>query len=209
MHVWLVVVDLFRELVFSAAHLFGGSIGAGVLAVSVATRLALLPVTLRVARRVREHQRRVKALAPELDRLRRRFGSDRARLAEETLALYRRRGVRLMPGGIFGSMAVQLPISLALYQAVAQGIGRGARFLWIRDLAAPDPTVAVVAATLAGIAATTGDTPESRTAFAISAGVTFIVAWRLSATVGLYWLASSGVSAVQTLMLRRSSEAAT
>ena len=157
MDAWAVVVGLFRELVFSAAHLFGGSIGAGVLAVSVATRLALLPLTLRVARRVREHQQRVRALAPELERLRRRYGSDRARLAEETMTLYRRRGVRLMPGGVFGSMALQLPISLALYQAVAQGIGRGARFLWIRDLAAPDPTVAAVAATLAGFAATTGD----------------------------------------------------
>jgi YidC/Oxa1 family membrane protein insertase len=208
MGAWLVVVDLFRELVFAAAHLFGGSIGAGVLAVSVATRLALLPLTLRAARRVREHQRRVKALAPELDRLRRRYASDRARVVEETLALYRRRGVGLMPGGVFGSIAMQLPISLALYQAVAQGIGRGARFLWIRDLAAPDPTVAVVAATLAGFAATTGDTAESRAAFALSAGVTFIVAWRLSATVGLYWLASNGVSAVQTLMLRRSTAAA-
>jgi YidC/Oxa1 family membrane protein insertase len=208
MHAWLVVVDLFRELVFLAAHLFGGSIGAGVLAVSFATRLALLPLTLKVARRVREHQRRVKALAPELDRLRRRYGSDRARLAEETLTLYRRRGVRMVPGGVSGSIAIQLPISLALYQAVAQGIGRGARFLWIRDLAAPDPTVAVVAATLAGLAAMTGDTPQSRAAFALSAGVTFIVAWRLSATVGLYWVASSGVSAVQTLLMRRASEPA-
>jgi YidC/Oxa1 family membrane protein insertase len=207
MSVWLLVVDLFRELVFLAAHLFGGSIGSGVLAVSIVTRLALLPITLRAARRVREHQQRVKALAPELERLRARYASDRTRLTEETLALYRRRGVPLMPGGVLGSMLIQLPVSLALYQAVAQGIGRGARFLWIRDLAAPDPTVAVVAATLAGIAATTGDTAQSRAAFALSAGVTFIVAWRLSATVGLYWLASSGVSAVQTLMLRRSAAA--
>lgn len=208
MTAWLVVVDLFRELVFAAAHLFGGSVGAGVLAVSVATRLALLPLTLRVARRARAHQQQIKALAPELERLRERYRGDRARLMEETLALYQRRGVRLMPGGLLRSMLIQLPISVALYQAVAQGIGRGARFLWIRDLAAPDPTVAVVAATLAGFAASSGDTAESRAAFALSAGVTFIIAWRLSATVGLYWLASSGVGAVQTLMLRQPTKTA-
>jgi len=30
-----------------------------------------------------------------------------------------------------------------------------------------------------------------------------IIAWRLSASVALYWIASSGVGAVQALVLRR------
>jgi len=66
---WSLVVDAVRALVFAVAHLFGNSVGSGILAVSVLVRLALLPLTLRAARRAMEHQARIGALKPELERL--------------------------------------------------------------------------------------------------------------------------------------------
>src|SRR6478735_9128556 len=75
---WSLVVDGVRALVFAAAHLFGNSVGSGILAVSVLVRLALLPLTLRATRRAMEHQARVAALKPDLERLKRKFGDDRA-----------------------------------------------------------------------------------------------------------------------------------
>ncbi|HEX7981054.1 MAG TPA: YidC/Oxa1 family membrane protein insertase [Gemmatimonadaceae bacterium] len=200
---WSLVVDGVRALVFAAAHLFGNSVGSGILAVSVLVRLALLPLTLRAARRAQEHQARVAALKPELEKLRKKFGDDRAGLAEATLRLYRERGIGAVPQGTVGATLVQLPVGAALYQAFARGLGPKLSFLWVGDLARPDAILAGVAASLAGLAAGLGTTSSHRSAVALSATITLLIAWRLSASVALYWIASSGVGAVQALILRR------
>ena len=99
-------------------------------------------------------------------------------------------------------MLVQIPIGAALYRAFATGLGPRTGFLWMSDLARPDALVAIGAATLAGVAAAAA--PEaSRTAVIVGIVLTGILAWRLSASVGLYWVASNGVSAVQSVLLRR------
>ena len=200
---WSLVVDGVRALVFAVAHLFGNSVGSGILAVSVLVRLALLPLTLRAARRAMEHQARVAALKPELERLKRKFGADRAGLAEATLKLYRERGIGAVPQGTVASTLVQIPVGAALYQAFARGLGPKLSFLWVGDLARPDAILAGVAASLAGLAAGLGTSSNHRSAVAISATITLLVVWRLSASVALYWIASSGVGAVQALVLRR------
>ena len=206
---WTVIVDVVRALVFAAAHLCGNSLGGGILAVSFAIRLAMLPLTVRVARRMMAHQARIVALAPELERLRHRHRGEPARLAEATQALYREHQIELMPRGTVGPMLLQIPVSAALYQAVTLGISGGrAGFLWIADLARPDAVVAGTAAVLAGVAAGAGSSPTNRTAMVVSTAVTFLLAWRLSASVGLYWLASNGVSAFQSALLRRTAVAA-
>src|SRR6476620_1416210 len=200
---WSLVVDGVRALVFAAAHLFGNSAGSGILAVSVLVRLALLPLTLRAARRAMEHQARIAAMKLELERLKQRFGDNRSVLAEATLRLYRERGIGAVPPGTLASTLVQLPVGAALYQAFARGLGPKLSFLWIGDLARPDAMLAGVAASLAGLAAGLTASSNHRSAVAISATITLIIAWRLSASVALYWIASSGVGAVQALLLRR------
>src|SRR5437016_13612960 len=101
MNPWLFVVDTLRAGIFSAAHLFGGSLGAGVIAVSVAARVALLALTLPLARRMLEQQRKLRALAPELARLQKRYARDRAKLGEATLTLYREHNGEVVPRGTF------------------------------------------------------------------------------------------------------------
>ena len=51
---WSDVIDLLRALIFGVAHVCNGSVGVAVILVSFAIRLALLPLTLRLARRARE-----------------------------------------------------------------------------------------------------------------------------------------------------------
>lgn len=201
--IWSVLVDSVRALVFAASHVCGNSIGGGILVVSFMVRVALLPVTLRVARRMMAHQARITALAPDLERLRRRHGADRAALAQATMDLYKRHDIALMPRGVFTSMLIQMPIGGALYRAFASGLGPRAGFLWMSDLARPDMLVAVTAATLAGVAVGAGP-GANKMAIAMSAVMTGFLAWRLSASVGLYWVASNGVGVAQSLLLRRS-----
>jgi len=200
---WAFVVDLVRALVFSAAHLCGGRIGGGILVVSTIVRVALLPLTLRMARRAMEHQAKLATLKPELDRLQRRHGKGTQRLAEATMELYREHDIAIVPRGTVKSALVQMPIGAALYQAFTTGIGPRLKFLWIGDLARPDALVAVSAAVLAGIAATIGSPTSNRAAMWTASVITFVLAWRLSASVGLYWVASNGVGVAQSLILRR------
>lgn len=201
---WSLVVGFVRALVFAIAHICGNSVGSGILAVSVLVRLALLPMTLRAARRAMVHHARIAELKPELERLRRVHGDDRAGLAEATMRLYRERGIEMIPRGTLTATLIQLPIGAALYQAFAKGLGPRLGFLWIGDLARPDAVLAAVAASLAGLTAGLSTTSSSRSAVALSVTMTLIIAWRLSASVALYWIASSGVGAVQALVLRRS-----
>jgi uncharacterized membrane protein len=49
---------------------------------------------------------------------------------------------------------------------------------------------------------------RSGTVAALAAGVTFLVAWRLSAAAGLYWVASNVIGVVQSLLLRRTAKRA-
>ena len=201
---WSLVVDFVRALVFAMAHVFGNSVGSGILAVSVLARLALLPLTLRSARRVMAHQARMAELRPALERLRLRHGDDRAALAEATMRLYREHGIEVIPRGTLASTLIQLPIGAALYQAFASGLGPRLSFLWIGDLARPDAALAAIAASMAGLAAGLSTSSTNRGAILLSATITLVIAWRLSASVALYWVASSGVGAVQALVLRRS-----
>lgn len=76
-------------------------------------------------------------------------------------------------------------------------------FLWISDLARPDALVALLSALLAGVAVGAGPS-TSKAAIAMNIIVTGVLAWRLSASVGLYWVASNTVGAVQSIVLRRS-----
>ena len=200
----LIAVDLMRAILFAVAHVAGGSMGASILVVSTVIRIALLPLTIRMARRAREHQETLRQLEPELERIRRRHAANQQRMIEETMALHLKHGVGLLPRGTLGTMLVQAPIYGTVYRAITTGARRVGGFLWMRDLAAPDIVLAIVAAIFAAISAKVdaGAASTSR-AWIAAAAITFVFAWRIAAGVGLYWAASSAVSVGQSLILRR------
>ena len=205
--IWSSIVDAVRALVFLASATCGHSLGGGILVVSFAVRIALLPLTVRMARRMREHQARIAELAPKLAKLRQRHADDRPALDKATLELYQQHDIGPLPKGSLASLLIQMPIGAALYRAFGSSMGTRIPFLWIPDLARPDAGLVVLCVALAGVAAGAEPT-TSRTAIAINMLITGYFAWRLSASVGLYWAASSSVSAVQTIVLRRSGAAA-
>ena len=201
---WSPFLDLLRAILFALAHVCGGSLGGGIVVLSLIVRLALLPLTYRLALRAQEYHAALRRLKPQLDALQRRHASDPLRLAQETRALHVRNGIGMAPKGTFLGAVVQMPIGAGLYSTIGSIAKRAARFLWIHDLSRPDALVASVAAGLAGAAVVAGPSSSgSRVSAAIAAGVTFLLAWRLSAGVGLYWVASNAVGVVQSLLVRR------
>ena len=204
MLLWSVFLELFRVVLFAIAHVCGGSLGSGIIVFSLIVRLALLPLTLRLAVRAHHYGVALQKLTPALDSLRKRHRTDPMALARAEQKLRADHGLGLAPKGTLLGTLVQLPIGTGVYQTIAANAHRAARFLWIRDLSRPDALVASVAAGLAGVAVAAGpSSTSSRVGAALAAGVTFLVAWRLSAGVGLYWVASNVVGVVQSLLVRR------
>jgi len=205
---WDSFVELLRATIFSSAHLFGGSLGGGIIFVSAGVRLALLPLTLRLARRDREQQARIATLKPQIDALQRRYANDPRRVMAETRALYQQHDIRLMrPSSLIG-IAIQMPLLSGLFAAVRKGLGAKVRFLWIPDLARPEGTVLLgVTALSAWVASSTPAAPgqtTTPTAFVvIAASVTLVFLWSASSAVALSMGAGSLVSLLQNWLLAR------
>lgn len=204
MLLWSPFLDLLRAVLFALAHFCGGSLGGGIVVLSLIVRLALLPLTYRLALRAQEYQAALRRLKPQLDALQKRHAADPLRLAQETRALQARNGLGMAPKGTLLGAFVQMPIGAGLYSTIGSIARRAGQFLWIHDLSRPDALVASVAAGLAGAAVAAGPSATgSRVSAVLAAGVTFVLAWRLSAGVGLYWVASNVVGVVQSLLVRR------
>ena len=204
MLLWTALLDLLRVVLFAFAHVCGGSLGGGIIVLSLMIRLALLPLTLRMAARARAYQRALKTLEPALEKLKQRHAADPLAFRAARLQLYAANGLGAAPKGMVAGTFVQAPLGIALYQTVGSIAKRAVRFLWIHDLSRPDAVVASVAAGLAGAAVMAGPvTPTSRLTATLAAAGTFLLAWRLSAGVGLYWVASNVVGVVQSVLVRR------
>lgn len=206
MSIWYQMVDLLRESMLAYAQLTHGSIGVGIMAVTFLARLALLPLTVRLARGSAAHQEAIRRLQPALDRAKTRFKNDPRGLADETRRIFAEAGVPMLPvRGLLGGL-LQAPVLLALFSAVRQCAAFGGRFMWIRDISKPDVALclAVAAVTAAGMAAGPQAAPENRMVLIlVPAVVTLIALWQMAAGVGLYWGVSSAVGVVQGVIVRR------
>jgi YidC/Oxa1 family membrane protein insertase len=209
---WDGFVELLRGTIFSIAHLCGGSLGGGIFLVTAAVRLALLPLTLRLARRARAQQARIVALEPQLDALRKRFASDPRRLMQETRAVYAEHGITLMdPSNIIG-IAIQIPVLSGLFAAVRKGLGAKVRFLWVPDLARPESLMilGVTALTAWGTStapAAPGQPSAPAALVMLSVVLTLAFLWSASSAVAVSMGAGSLVTLLQNWLLARDARA--
>ncbi len=103
---------------YSVVHDFG----LAIILVTIAIRLAVYPLYKTQIR----SQRAMQELGPAMSELKRKYGKDRARFAEEQMKLYKEHGVNPAAGCL--PLVLQLPILFALYSALLQlgcGLGGG------------------------------------------------------------------------------------
>lgn len=204
---WDVLLGVFRVALFGLTHFYGGHLAPAIISFSILARVALLPLTVRLALRGRAHARKVKALQPEVVRVRERWKHDRGRLLEETSAVYRRHGVSPVDPGSLKGMVLQTPIFIGIFHAVKAALSSRSgtqAFLWVANLARPDVGVAVLAASLVGMSALAGAADgQPKWALAMPAATTALMAMTLSAGFGLYLAANGVVGTLQALLIRR------
>jgi YidC/Oxa1 family membrane protein insertase len=113
-----------------------GNYGIAILGLTLLVKIVLFPL----ANKSYKSMSAMKALQPEMEKLRERFSDDRQKMQVELMALYKREKVNPVSGCL--PILVQIPVFFALYKVLFVSIEmRHAPFFgWIRDLSAPDPT---------------------------------------------------------------------
>lgn len=204
MTLWPELIELLQASIFTLAQAFGGNVGAGIVCFSLAARLAMLPLTIYLARRARKHRELMRKLQPELDALRERLRRKPERLAQETMKVFERHDARPVDmGGLLGGLA-QMPVIFALFSAVRGSLTGGGRFAWIADIARPDTGLAVLVAALTYVSMRLQpDLPEQGRVLmtVLPTVMALMFLWRMAAGIGLYWGASTAVSLVQSAIL--------
>src|SRR2546422_308520 len=203
------LVDIVRAALFAMGHLLGGSMGAAIFAVSLLVRLALLPLTIRLARRAMAQQAILTSLQPQLERLKVRHRDQPEELWRRTRALYGEAGYRpFSPAAILGTV-VQAPLLAGVYGAVRSGIATGVRVLWIPDLARPDALLALPVAAVTGAVGFLGmshtTAPVRSVALPVLMGtfVALFLFWRTSAALVLSWGATTVANVLQAFLVAR------
>lgn len=121
--------------VLNAFNAWLGNFGLAILLLTVIIKALFFPLANKSYRAMSK----MKALQPEMVKLRERYGDDRGRLNQEMMELYKREKVNPAAGCL--PIIVQIPVFFALYKVLFVTIEmRHAPFFgWIRDLSAPDP----------------------------------------------------------------------
>ena len=197
--------DMIMGLLASLSHSFGGSLGWAIVVLSLGIRVALLPLTISLARRGRRNQEIMQRLQPEIKRLMQRYEKKPERLFEEMRKLYRQHDCSPFDFPMLVGTFIQLPIFGMLYSSIRNSLTSSSAFLWIRSLASPDFLLTLVILALTGVSAylmpaASGQIRSALIVFQVV--VTFFIVWKLAAGLGLYWASSSLVGLFQTLWLR-------
>ncbi len=131
---WMGIIALPFLQLLELFHHFAPNYGVAIILLTVIVRLATLPMSIKGQRSMMKMQR----LQPQVERIREKFKDDQERLNREMVDLYKRNHVNPLGGCL--PMGVQLPVFIALYEALLNAIQlRHAPFFgWIKDLSAPD-----------------------------------------------------------------------
>jgi YidC/Oxa1 family membrane protein insertase len=203
---WTSFVEGLSGLLAHLAQWSGGSYGVAVIAMAVAVRLLLLPLTLQAAEQAWRRQHALIRLKPELERLRERYASEPAAYASAMQSLYRQHGITSGLGIGLLMALVQIPLGAGIYAAIRRGVAGGGSFLWISKLARPDLWLAIAVTLLTSVAIMLNPAmPEQvRTALHwLPVLMTFLLTWHLSAGLCLYWAGAGSVGVLQAALLRQ------
>jgi YidC/Oxa1 family membrane protein insertase len=159
LNVWdlYIVSPLVNVLILLSSYLFN-NFGLTIIVFTILVRAAMYPLTIKQLKATKA----MSSIQAQVAELQKKYGKDRKMLAQEQLKLYKQSGMN--PAGCILPMLVQMPVWIALYQAIVKVLGESpegflslsrylytswhmvfklvplhSQFLWV-NLAVPDPT---------------------------------------------------------------------
>ena len=114
------------------AHIYA-NYGVAIIFLTILVRLAVFPLTWKSMMSMK----RMSALAPELEKIKKEVGDDQQEQQKRMMELYRERGVNPFGGCL--PLMLQMPVFITLYRMLWSAFElRRAPFLWMVDLSEPD-----------------------------------------------------------------------
>jgi len=216
------LVDLFAGiLVWTHAHVVS-NYGVAIILLTIVLRVLTFPLT----QRSMKSMKRFSLIAPEMKAIQEKYANDKAKLQEELMALYRRKGMNplaAMGGGCI-PMLIQMPFMVALYFALQSSIElRHAPFMWwIDDLSAPETLFAVggipirILPLLMGasmilqqrMTPTPNADPQQRQMMMLMSVMFIFLFYQFPAGLVLYWFVSNLLGIGQQLLVNRQRDGA-
>ncbi|HXV09980.1 MAG TPA: membrane protein insertase YidC [Burkholderiales bacterium] len=132
---WLTVIAVPLFWVLDWLHKWVQNWGVAIILLTIIIKLIFYPLSAASYRSMA----RMRVVAPKLQKLKDQYGSDRQRLQQAMMELYK--SEKINPLGGCMPIIVQIPVFIALYWVLLGSVElRHAPFmLWITDLSSPDP----------------------------------------------------------------------
>ena len=197
---------------------FVGNYGLAIIILTIIIKLIFWPLSQKSYGSMEQ----MKKLQPMVKKLREKYGDDKQRLNQETMALYKTYKVNPMGGCL--PMVVQIPVFFGLYKALLGAVElRHAPFIeylpftdlpWLADLSAKDPyyiTPIIMGASMflqQKMTPSAGDPTQQKIMLFMPLIFTFMFLQFPSGLV-IYWLFNNLLSIGQQLMIARSTKKAT
>lgn len=115
-------------------HSFTGNYGVAIIIITILQKVGFYPL----AQKSHKSMHAMQALQPKLQAIKERYKNNPQKVNQETMELYKRHGVNPLGGCL--PMVIQIPIFIALYNALASSVElwRAPFTLWINDLSVAD-----------------------------------------------------------------------
>ena len=201
------VVWNFSRAITSLSNIFFGSYGLGIIVFTIIIRIILLPLM--------HHQtkstRKMSEMQPQLKALQQKYASKdtetQNKLKEETQKLYSAAGVNTVMGCL--PMLVQMPVLMAMYQAISRtDVLKTGQFLWM-DLGSRDPyfilpilaAILTFATTKLSTMSQAESNPTTSAMLYMMPALILFMGISLPSALSLYWVVGNAFSVGQTLLL--------
>lgn len=204
----LIALDFFYKYV--------GNYGIAIILLTIVIKLLFWPLS----QKSYQSMEQMKKLQPMVQKLREKYGDDKQRMNQETMALYKTYKVNPMGGCL--PMVVQIPVFFGLYKALLGAVElRHAPFIehipftdlpWLADLSAKDPyyiTPLIMGASMflqQKMTPSAGDPTQQKIMLFMPVIFTFMFLQFPSGLV-IYWLLNNILSIGQQLMIARGTKA--
>ncbi|MBW7471748.1 membrane protein insertase YidC [Marinobacter sp. M216] len=132
---WLFFISLPLFVIMEWFHSLVGNWGVSIILLTVLVKA----VFFHLSATSYKSMAKMRAVAPQLTRLKELYGDDRQRMSQEMMALYKREKINPLGGCL--PILVQMPVFISLYWVLFESVQlRHAPFmLWIQDLSQMDP----------------------------------------------------------------------
>ena len=193
----------FLALLLTTTDKYVGNFGVSIIVVTILIKIALLPLTLKQDKSMKE----MKKIQPELEKIKKDYAHDKQMLNIKTMELYKEHKVNPLGGCL--PLLLQLPILFALFGVLRSGIiPADSSFLWLK-LTDKDPyyilpilngAVSFFQQKLMGSA---DSNPQMKNMMYIFPIMMIFISYRMPSGLQLYWLTSSILAVVQQYFIMK------